>query len=655
MKDKQTLDVINYLQSENIYTKAVLQHTEDFQETLFNEIIGRIKQTDMSVPFKYNGYYYITRYEEGKEYPIHSRKKENLDAVEEIMLDVNKMAKDSEYYAIGGRSVSPNNKILAYGEDKVSRRIYDLKFKDLETGEQLEDIILNTSGSAIWANDNKTVFYTRKDEALRSFKIFRHELGSNPENDVEIYHEEDETFSTFIYKTKSQKFLVIGSYASVSQEYRVLEANNPEGVFEIFQERKRNHEYGIAHFEDRWYVKTNHEAKNFRLMVTSENSTKMENWKEVIPHRTEILLENLDIFENFIVLSERVNGITKLRVIPWDKSSEHYIEFPEESCMAYTSTNPEFNTDILRIGYTSMKTPNSTYDYDMSKREKTLLKQQEVIGEFDSNEYESDRLYAKAADGVLVPISLVYKKGTKLDGSAPLLLYAYGSYGHSMDPYFSSVRLSLLDRGFVYAIAHIRGGEEMGRQWYDDGKLLNKKNTFTDFISCGEYLVKNDYCNPEKLFAMGGSAGGLLMGAIVNMAPKMWRGIVAAVPFVDVVTTMLDDTIPLTTGEYDEWGNPNVEEYYNYIKSYSPYDNVTEQDYPNMLVTTGYHDSQVQYWEPAKWVAKLRDYKTDKNLLLLHTNMGAGHGGASGRFKRFRETATEYAFLLDLAGIKIMP
>ncbi|GLR16396.1 S9 family peptidase [Portibacter lacus] len=652
-KDDQTLDVINYLQAENTYTKAMLQHTEDFQETLFNEIIGRIKQTDMSVPFKYNGYYYITRYEEGKEYPIHSRKKSSLDSEEEIMLEVNEMAKDYEYYAIGGRSVSPNNKILAYGEDKVSRRIYDLKFKNLETGEHLEDVILNTSGSAVWANDNKTIFYTRKDEALRSYKIYRHELGTNPEHDIEIYHEEDETFSTFIYKTKSQKFLVIGSYATVSQEYRILNADTPTGEFEIFQERQRDHEYGIAHFEDRWYIKTNHEAKNFRLMVTSEKETNMENWKEVIPHRPEILLENLDIFENFLVLSERINGITKLRVIPWDERPEHYITFPEEACMAYTSTNPEFNSDILRIGYTSMKTPNSTYDYNMNTQEKTLLKQQEVIGDFNADDYVSERLNAAAPDGVEVPISLVYKKGTRLDGSSPLLLYAYGSYGHSMDPYFSSVRLSLLDRGFVYAIAHIRGGEEMGRNWYDDGKLLNKKNTFTDFIACGQFLTERKYCSVDKLFAMGGSAGGLLMGAIINMAPKMWRGVVAAVPFVDVVTTMLDDTIPLTTGEYDEWGNPNIEEYYHYIKSYSPYDNVVAQEYPNMLVTTGYHDSQVQYWEPAKWVAKLRDVKTDDNILLLHTNMGAGHGGASGRFKRFRETAMEYAFLIDLAGIKL--
>lgn len=650
-KDAQTKDVVSYLEAENKYTKSALNHTEDFQETLFNEIIGRIKQTDMSVPFKLNGYYYITRYEEGKEYPIHSRKKDNLDAKEEIMLEVNEMAENYDYYAIGGRSVSPDNQILAFGEDTVSRRIYDLRFKNLETNEYLDDVIYSTSGSAVWANDNKTVFYTRKDEALRSYKIFRHRLGTDPTEDVEVYHETDETFTTFIYKTKSRAFLVIGSYATVSQEYRILDANQPEGEFKIFQERERDHEYGIAHYEDKWYIKTNWDAKNFRLMVTDQHDTAKEHWQEVLPHREDILLENLDIFKDYLVLSERVNGITKLRVKPWDGKIEHYIDFPEEACMAYTSTNPEFDTQILRIGYTSMKTPNSTYDYNMATKSKKLLKQQEVVGGFDGDDYISERLEAEAMDGTMVPISLVYKKGSKIDGSAPLVLYAYGSYGHSMDPYFSSVRLSLLDRGFVYAIAHIRGGEEMGRQWYDDGKLLRKKNTFTDFIACGQYLVDNKYCHPGKLFAMGGSAGGLLMGAVVNMAPHMWRGVVAAVPFVDVVTTMLDDTIPLTTGEYDEWGNPNIEEYYHYIKSYSPYDNVLAQAYPNMLVTTGYHDSQVQYWEPAKWVAKLRDVKTDDNILLLHTNMGAGHGGASGRFKRFKETAMEYAFFIDLAGI----
>lgn len=650
--DEQTKKVVDYLEAENEYTKKVLGHTSEFQNELFDEIVGRIKQTDMSVPYQKDGYFYITRYEEGKEYPIHARKKGTLKNDEEILLDVNVLAKDFEFYNLGGMSISSNNRILAYSEDTLSRRIYTIKFKDLQTGEMLVDEVPNSSGSAVWANDNKTIFYAQKDEALRSFKIFRHTIGTSASEDVEIFHESDETFSAFVYKTKSKKYIVIGSYATVSQEYRILDANDPNGEFKLFQERERNLEYGIAHYADHWFIKTNLEAKNFRLMKCGENATTKDNWSEVIAHRNEVLLESLDIFKNYLVLSERINGITNVRIRPWDGSEEHYIDFGEEAYMMYTSTNMEFDTNILRLGYTSMKTPNSTFDYNMDSKEKQLLKQQEVIGGFNSADYITERKFATAEDGTSVPMSIVYHKNTLIDGKAPLLLYAYGSYGNSLDPYFSSVRLSLLDRGFVYVIAHIRGGEEMGRHWYENGKLLKKKNTFTDFIDCGKFLVANNYCDAGKLFAMGGSAGGLLMGAVVNMAPMLWKGVVAAVPFVDVVTTMLDDTIPLTTGEYDEWGNPNVEEYYNYIKSYSPYDNVAAQDYPALMITTGYFDSQVQYWEPAKWIAKLRELKTDDNLLVMNTNMGAGHGGASGRFKRFRETALEYAFLIDLAGLE---
>jgi oligopeptidase B len=648
--DGQTKEVVNYLNAENDYTKAKLKHTEAFQEKLYDEIVSRFKKDDSSVPYKDNGYYYITRYEEDGEYPIYSRKKEALEAEEEIMIDVNELAEDYAYFAAGGLSVSPNNKILAYGEDTLSRRIYTIKFKDLQTGEMLEDIIPNTTGRAVWANDNKTLFYSVKDDALRSYKIFRHTLGTNAADDIEIFHEEDETFGTFVYKTKSDKYIIIGSYQTLSSEFRILDANNPNGQFKMFQPRERNLEYSLAHFEDKFYIRTNLDAKNFRLMETSETKTTKENWKEVIGNRDDVLLEGMEIFKDYLVLSERKAGITNIRVRPW-VGEEHYIEFQDEAYLAYTSTNPQFDTKILRLGYTSMTTPNSTYDYDMEARKLKLLKQTEVVGDFDPANYKSERKFVKARDGAEVPVSLVYRKGTKLDGTSPLLLYGYGSYGNSMDPYFSSVRLSLLDRGFVYAIAHIRGGEEMGRYWYEDGKLLNKKNTFTDFIDCGKYLVKEGYAAPDKLFAMGGSAGGLLMGAVVNMEPEMWRGVVAAVPFVDVITTMLDETIPLTTGEFDEWGNPKDKEYYDYIKSYSPYDNVEAKDYPNMLVTTGYHDSQVQYWEPAKWVAKLREMKTDNNTLLLKTNMDAGHGGASGRFSRFKETALEYAFFLDLVGI----
>lgn len=647
--DQQTLDVLEYLNAENEYTKGKLKHTEAFQEKLFNEIVGRIKKDDSSVPYKDNGYFYITRYEKDMEYPIHSRKKESLETVEEIMLDVNKLAADYSYFSAAGLSVSPNNKILCYGEDTLSRRIYIIKFKNLETGEMYPDEIPNTTGGSVWANDNLTVFYTVKDAALRSYKIFKHKLGTPISEDKEVFHEADETFSTFVYKTKSDKYIVIGSYHTLSTEYRILNADKPDEEFRVFQPRERNLEYSIAHYNDKFYVRTNLDAKNFRLMVTNENATSKANWKEVIAHRDDVLLEGMEIFKDFLVLSERKNGITQIRIRPWE-GQEHYIDFHEEVYLAYTSINPDYDTELLRLGYTSLTTPNSTFDYNMKTKEMKLLKQDEVVGGYNPGDYHSERLYAIAADGTKVPISLVYKKGVKKDGAAPLLLYGYGSYANSMDPYFSSVRLSLLDRGFIFAIAHIRGGEEMGRYWYEDGKLLKKKNTFTDFIDCAEYLIKGNYTSKDNLYAMGGSAGGLLMGAVVNMRPDLWKGVIAAVPFVDVVTTMLDESIPLTTGEFDEWGNPKDKEYYEYIKSYSPYDNVEAKAYPTMLITTGLHDSQVQYWEPAKWVAKLREMKTDNNTILLHTNMEAGHGGASGRFERFKETALEYAFLLDLAG-----
>jgi oligopeptidase B len=651
LNQREDPEVIRYLTAENEYLDKVLAHTQDFQEELFNEIVGRIKQDDQSVPFKDNGYYYLTRYEEGKEYPIYSRKKENLEAEEEIMLNVNELAEPFDYYAVGGRDVSLNNRYLAYGEDTLSRRIYTLRVKDLETGEMLEDKIPGTSGSVAWAADHQHFFYTLRDpETLRAYQVMRHKLGTPASEDVKVFTEEDETFSCYAYRTKSDKYIVIGSFQTLSSEFRILEAENPLGAFRIFTPRERKLEHTIAHYGDKFYIRTNLDAQNFRLMETPENATSRENWKEVIPHRDDVLLEGMDIFRDYLVLSERKAGITQLRVRPW-KGEEHYIEFEDEAYLAYTSTNPQFDTELLRIGYTSLTTPNTTYDYNMKTRAFTQLKRVEVMDpNFDPANYVSERIMAKARDGAEVPISLVYRKGFKKDGKQPLLLYGYGSYGNSLDPYFSSVRLSLLDRGFAYAIAHIRGGEEMGRQWYENGKLLNKKNTFTDFIDCAEHLIANDYTSPDHLYAMGGSAGGLLMGAVVNMRPDLWNGVVAAVPFVDVVTTMLDESIPLTTFEYDEWGNPNDPVYYEYIKSYSPYDNVEAKDYPSMLVTTGLHDSQVQYWEPAKWVAKLREMKTDNKPLLLHTNMEAGHGGASGRFRRYRETAMEYAFMLDLEG-----
>lgn len=653
LREREDPEVIGYLEEENAYRENVMKETEGLQEELFDEIVGRIKQTDESVPYKKNGYYYYTRYEEGKEYPIYCRKMGSLDAEEEIMLNVNEMAEGYAYYAAGGLSISPNNRYLSYGVDTVSRRKYTIHIKDLETGEILEDYIPLTTGSSTWANDNKTLFYTVKDEqTLRSKSIHKHTRGTSASEDMVVYNEEDETFSTYVYKTKSEQYIVIGSGSTLTTEYRVLDADNPGGEWKVIQPRVRGLEYGISHYEDHFYVVTNLDAKNFRLMRTPVNATTKENWTEVIPHREDVMLEGVELFSNYMVVDERKEGLNNLRIINMNDDSEYYMEFWEEVYTAGISANPEFNTDVLRFSYTSLTTPFSTYDFNMKTREKELLKRQEVLGEFDPDNYEAKRIYATAADGKRIPMSLVYRKGVETDGDNPALIYGYGSYGATMDPRFSSVRLSLLDRGFVYAIAHIRGSQIYGRPWYEDGKLFNKINTFTDFNSCSEALIEQGYTNPEKLFAMGGSAGGLLIGAVINLRPDLYRGVIAAVPFVDVVTTMLDESIPLTTSEYDEWGNPNEKDYYEYMLSYSPYDQVKAQDYPNMLVTTGLHDSQVQYWEPAKWVAKLRDMKTDDNLLLLYTNMDTGHGGASGRFERYRETAMEYAFMFMLLGIE---
>jgi oligopeptidase B len=572
---------------------------------------------------------------------------------EEVLINGPALAEGHDYWALGGLDVSEDNTILVYSEDIVSRRIYNASFRNIQSGEMLSDKIEGIAGCPVWANDNKTLFYVKKDPTtLREFQIWRHTMGTPQDTDVLVFEEKDEEFSCFVYKTKSKKYMVIGSNQTLSNEFRVLSADAPVGDFKIIQPRERNLEYSIDHYGDRFYITTNLDAKNFRLMSCPEAATTKDNWQEVIAHRADVLLEGIEIFKDYLVVDERKNGLTQLRVIRWDDKSEYYVEFQDPTYAAGVGSNPDFNTEVLRFGYSSMTTPASTYDFNMSTKERKLMKQQEIVGGHDPNQYNSERLYAKATDGTMVPISLVYKKGTPLDGSAPMLLYAYGSYGATMDAGFSSARLSLLNRGFVYAIAHIRGGQEMGRQWYEDGKLLKKKNTFTDFINCAEHLVANNYTRKEKLFAMGGSAGGLLMGAITNMRPDLWRGVVSAVPFVDVITTMLDETIPLTTFEFDEWGNPKNKEYYDYMKSYSPYDNIEKKDYPNILVTSGYWDSQVQYWEPAKYVAKLRDYKTDNNQLLFWCNMDAGHGGKSGRFEALKEVALEYAFMMDLVGIK---
>lgn len=653
LNDRENPKVIDYLNKENDYTKAKLKHTEAFQKSLFDEITGRIVKDDQSVPYFSDGYWYFSKVSGEQEYPIYCRKAGSLDAPEEVVLDVNELAKGKSYYSAVGLEVSPDKQLLVYGEDTVSRRIYTLRFKDLKTGKTLPDKIPGTSGDACFAADNKTVFYTVKDkQTLREFKIYRHVLGTDAKSDVLVYEEKDDTFGIAVYKTKSKKFLVIACGSTVSDEYRVLDATNPTGDFRIVQPRERDLEYGLDHYGDHFYIVTNLGAKNFKLVKTPENKTTKENWVEVIPHRSDVLLEGIEIFKDYLVLQERKNGLSNLRIKRWDNTADYYIPFNDPAYVAGLDVNMEFDSKVLRFDYTSLTTPNSVYEINMDTKEQKLLKEQEVKGGYDRTKYESERLYVTARDGKKVPVSLVYKKGLKKDGKAPLLLYAYGSYGYSMDPYFSSVRLSLLDRGFVYAIAHIRGGEELGREWYEDGKMLHKMNTFTDFIDCGKYLVEHQYGAKDKLFAMGGSAGGLLMGAVANMAPELWKGVVAQVPFVDVVTTMLDESIPLTTGEYDEWGNPNEKVYYDYMMKYSPYDNVEAKNYPSMLVTTGLHDSQVQYWEPAKWVARLRDMKTDNNTLLLYCNMDTGHGGASGRFERYKEVALEYAYIFDLIGIE---
>lgn len=653
LNQREDQEVIDYLTAENKYTKEILKPTEELQEKIYNEIIGRIKQTDMSVPYQVNDYEYYTRYEEKKEYPLYCRKSlKNTSAKEEIMLDGNEMAKDLPYFDIGGWEVSTNNQLLAYSVDKVSRRKYTIHFKDLKTGEIFEEHIKNTTGYAVWANDNKTIYYTVKDETLRAYKIFKHVLGTAVEEDQMVFHESDPIFSTYIYKTKSEKYLVIGSESTLTSEYRILDANNPEGNFSIFQARQKELEYSIDHQGDRFLILTNHKAKNFRLMEAPESKTGIDNWKELIAKRDDVLLEDVDVFHDFYVLTERKNGLQQFRIFDLKEKSEHYLAFDEADYYAYTTANPDYYSRLLRYGYTSLKTPNSVFDYNILQRTKTLLKQQEVVGGYNIEDYTTERLYANSRDGVKIPLSIVYKNGYQKDGGQPLLLYGYGAYGYSIESTFRSSRLSLLDRGFAIAFAHIRGGEEMGRHWYEDGKMLKKKNTFFDFIDCAEHLLKENYTSTEKMFAMGGSAGGLLVGAVVNYRPDLFKGVIAAVPFVDVVTTMLDEDIPLTTGEYDEWGNPNQKEYYDYILSYSPYDQVEKKEYPAMLVTTGLHDSQVQYWEPAKWIAKLRDYKTDNNILLLHTNMDFGHGGASGRFEAQKETAMEDAFMLMLLGIE---
>ncbi len=651
-KGPDSTAVIDYLHAENAYTDTMMSGTKELQEQLFLEMKGRIKEKDESVPYLKNGYYYYTRTEEGKQYFKYCRKKGNLNAPEEILLDVDALAEGHTYYAVTGFNISTDNNLLAFGVDTVSRRQYTIRIKNLVTGEIYADAIPGTSGDSAWANDNRTLFYTANNPAtLLTEKIKRHRLDTPANADVTVYHETDNTNYIDVAKSKSGDYIFIRSQATQQSETRFLHADDPEGNFRVFAPRRKDVLYEVTALDDRFLIVTNQDAVNFRLMECSPEHTSHTYWKEVIPHREDVLLEEVEEFRDFIVLCERKNGLTQLAVRDLHSKEFHYLDFGEPTYTASATANAEYNSKTLRYGYTSLTTPPSTYDYRMDTREKALLKQLEIVGGYDPSDYITERLYATSADGVRVPLSLVYKKGFKKDGTAPLLLYGYGSYGYSMDAAFNSARLSLLDRGFAYAIAHVRGGQEMGRHWYEDGKLLNKKNTFSDFIACAEHLISERYTSRQHIYAMGGSAGGLLMGAVMNMAPDLWNGIIAAVPFVDVVNTMLDESIPLTTNEFDEWGNPKNKEAYDYIKSYSPYENVEAKAYPHILVVTGLHDSQVQYFEPAKWVARLRATKTDKNVLLLKTNMDYGHSGASGRFDYLKDTALEYAFLLTLEGI----
>ena len=650
LNERGNQKVIDYLNSENDYRNSYMEDYKDLENELFEEIKSRIKEDDSSVPYLDNGYYYYTRFEKGKQYPIYCRKKENLKNDEEILIDVNKMSQGHEYFRIGGIDISPNNKIMAYSVDTISRRLYTVHFKNLETGEKNTHTISNTSGGVSWANDNMTLFYNQKNtKTLRTEKVMRHSFNQN-QKDEEVYFEKDEEFNLYTYKSKSGKYIIIVSGKTISDEIRFLNANEPNGDFKIFQKRVDGLEYSIDHLNDKWYVRTNiNDSKNFKLMVCDEDKTSSDNWEEFIKHRKNVLLEGVEVFNDFFVITERENGQRRFNVISNKDGESHYIDFEEEVFSAYSSVNSEINSNTFRYGYSSMTTPNSTIEYDLIKKTKTVLKEAEILGgTFDKNNYESMLVWADARDGKKVPISLVFRKDTYKKGKNPLLLYGYGSYGSTNSAGFSSVRLSLLDRGFVYAIAHIRGSQYLGREWYEDGKMFNKKNTFWDFIDSAKYLGNNSFVDKDQIFAMGGSAGGLLMGAIANMEPEVFKGIVAAVPFVDVVTTMLDETIPLTTFEFDEWGDPKDEDSYYYMLSYSPYDQVEEKDYPAIFITTGYHDSQVQYFEPAKWIARLRDKRTNKEPLLMYCNMDAGHGGASGRFEAYKETAMEYAFLISL-------
>ena len=650
MRDSNNPKVIAYLEAENAYTEAMMQHTEPLQSTLYNEMLARIKETDLSVPYRQADYYYYSRTEEGKSYPIHCRKKGSLDAIEEILLDQNELAKGYEYFSLGTFKVSPNHQVLAYSIDTSGAEQYTLFFLDLTTFELYPETINDTYFSLAWGNDNCTVFYTKVDSANRPFQLLRHTLGGKSAQDVLIYEESDESYFLSVGRTRSQAYIIMSLGSKITSEIHYLDANNPNDNFQVIHPRQQGMEYDLEHHKDYFYIVTNDEAVNFKLVKSPIATPSKENWQLVIAHREDVLLSSVSAFSDYLVISERKAGLPIMRVQKLATGEEKYITFPEPTYAASLGNNPEFSTTKLRFNYTSLITPSSVFDYDMETNERELKKETEVLGGYDRTQYKSEWLLATAPDGTQIPISIVYKKGIEKNGNSPLFLTGYGSYGASYPASFSSTRLSLLNRGVAIAIAHIRGGGEMGRKWYENGKFLHKKNTFTDFIACAEHLIAQKWTSSARLAISGGSAGGLLMGAVINMRPELFKVVLAAVPFVDVVTTILDTSLPLSAMEWEEWGNPNDKTYYDYMKSYSPYDNVKPQDYPHILIIAGLNDSRVKYWEPAKWTAKLRELKTDNNLLLLKTNMGAGHGGASGRYESLKETAFEYAFVLDRLG-----
>jgi oligopeptidase B len=653
LREKSNPEVIKYLNAENSYTESMTAHFKDLQDSLYQEILSRIKETDLTVPVKIDSYYYYSRTEEGKQYSIYCRKKGSLDAEEEILLDQNELAVGHEYLALGVYKVSPNHRFLAYSIDTTGEERYTLYIKDLDKHMLCTEEIPNTGYAAAWANDNLTIFYTILDDTKRPYKLYRHILGIDSNDDVFVYQEPDETMFLYIGKTKNEEYLLMQMNSHTTSEEHYLSADNPTGEFQVIQPRESEVEYYVDAHGDRFFILTNDNAENFKLMETPIANPHKENWKEVIGHRDSVKIDGFDVFADYLIVYEMEKGLQNIRVMNLIDNETYYIDFPEPVYSVWHGDNPEFNTTLLRFNYTSLITPQSVFDYDMATQTRELLKQYEVLGGYDPSQYQSERIFARATDSTMVPISLVYKKDMiKKNGGNPLWLHAYGAYGSDFEPYFSRSRLSILDRGFIYAIAHVRGGGEMGRYWYDQGKLFNKMNTFTDFIACAEHVIAEGYTSSDKLVIEGGSAGGLLIGAVVNMRPDLFYAVVVDVPFVDLLNTMLDPTLPLTVLEYEEWGNPHEKQYYDYMKLYSPYDNVKAQIYPHMLITAGLNDTRVMYWEAAKWTARLRSLKTDNNVLLLKTNMGTGHLGASGRYDYLKDIAFQYAFIFDLFGIK---